>query len=560
MIIFKKLTMTNFMAIGKPVIINLNNKKLTLIYGKNGAGKTTIIYGLIYALYGETYSSDITLLGLVNKQNKNMSVSLEIENQHSYKILRGNNILEVWKNGIKLDKFSSKKLINKYILENIICQDKETFLQLCIWGVNYEPILDLSKNKRREFIEKIFNIDILTKMKDLVKELNKKTLNQKNDIKDNINTKELEIKHNIKLKQQQEENVKVNIKLIENDNLELIEKIDSREFKYKALNYDKNTFDKLNKQIKDKKNSERSLNVVLWGLESTFKVNQRELSNLTKQTDICSSCGQKLPLGFNEKGKEYITETIEEKRAKIEKLKLEIKIESEDLDKLNKEFELIKKQKVIKENILTELRIYNSNLNNNKNKIEKFKKKIIIDNLEELTKELEDLKREYMVVLERVNYLKYFKDDFLSDSGYKYYLLSKFFPQLKTMINKCLSEYGLDLHVDIDKDFNFKIFDRKSEIKYPLSNGQKFRVNLSIWEASVLISRHNKNIETNLLMFDEILDGPLDEEGQEIFLQTLGEKIEKYNKTGFIISHSMTNFENKIEVTINNGFSSYEFK
>jgi len=70
MIIFKKLTMTNFMAIGKPVIINLNNKKLTLIYGKNGAGKTTIIYGLIYALYGETYSSDITLLGLVNKQNK----------------------------------------------------------------------------------------------------------------------------------------------------------------------------------------------------------------------------------------------------------------------------------------------------------------------------------------------------------------------------------------------------------------------------------------------------------------------------------------------------------
>ena len=51
MIIFERLTFSNFLSVGnKEVCIELNETKTTLIHGTNGSGKSTILDALTFVL------------------------------------------------------------------------------------------------------------------------------------------------------------------------------------------------------------------------------------------------------------------------------------------------------------------------------------------------------------------------------------------------------------------------------------------------------------------------------------------------------------------------------
>ena len=56
MILFKSVTYKNFLASGNnPIKIDLNNHGSTLIIGQNGAGKSTIIEALVFALFNKSF-------------------------------------------------------------------------------------------------------------------------------------------------------------------------------------------------------------------------------------------------------------------------------------------------------------------------------------------------------------------------------------------------------------------------------------------------------------------------------------------------------------------------
>ena len=80
MIQFQKLEYKNFLSTGNnPITIELNKSKSTLIVGTNGAGKSTILDALSFALFGKAHRN-VSKNGLVNSVNgKECKVSIEFE-------------------------------------------------------------------------------------------------------------------------------------------------------------------------------------------------------------------------------------------------------------------------------------------------------------------------------------------------------------------------------------------------------------------------------------------------------------------------------------------------
>ena len=115
MITLQDITLRNFLSIGAVTqAVDFDKKDLTLILGenldlggdgaRNGTGKTTLIQGLSYALFG-TPINNIRKDNLVNRTNgKGMMVTLTFNvNGTNYKIERGRkpNILKFYVNDIQ---------------------------------------------------------------------------------------------------------------------------------------------------------------------------------------------------------------------------------------------------------------------------------------------------------------------------------------------------------------------------------------------------------------------------------------------------------------------------
>jgi DNA repair exonuclease SbcCD ATPase subunit len=80
MIIFETITYKNFLATGNNAItINLNKNKSTLIVGHNGAGKSTILDALSFALFGKPHRSvsKVQLINSVNGKNALVTISFK---------------------------------------------------------------------------------------------------------------------------------------------------------------------------------------------------------------------------------------------------------------------------------------------------------------------------------------------------------------------------------------------------------------------------------------------------------------------------------------------------
>ena len=103
MIVFKKLRYQNILSTGNQFTeIDLNRSNSTLIVGENGAGKSTFIEALTFALYGKPFRN-INKPQLMNAiTGKGLLVELEFSiGKKDYMVRRGMkpNIFEIWLNG-----------------------------------------------------------------------------------------------------------------------------------------------------------------------------------------------------------------------------------------------------------------------------------------------------------------------------------------------------------------------------------------------------------------------------------------------------------------------------
>ena len=521
---------------------------------------STIIDALIYVVYGTTFRTKTKLSDMINnKNNKNLLVELEVINGNTaYKITRGMkpNILKIEKNGIEVKSESSKKIDQEYIRDYIIPFDKSVCENIMIIGKeNYTPFMDLSIPKRREFLEVIFEMSHLGSMKAHIQTSISK--NEKLIIKTNgdIRNLELEIEYLNKLKQESADNIK-------NEERDLELELQTYEKNYKAFVYDEAKHKELKLQ-KSSKSNEKS------GIEKNYYIicakNKQTLNKIDryKKEDAkepkCPTCGHAIE-------KEDLSGKIKELEAQYDK-ETENKTYQEILE-LDKTITKLQSEIATMDKVVSDMNYELQNINKVHQKFKKLntrkeKLKDTVDelNLETVNESLKKKIKEKVVIQERLIYLKYLKDEFLHDNGFKTYLLSQFRPELQKLIEINFGEYSLPNRIEIKSNFEMVIKNlRGKPITYGiLSAGQKQRINLSIWGAFTDIIKSRHKIHSNLIFFDEILDSSLDANGKDTFMQILKSKIENQGLTAFIISHSMVNFENRIKVTMKTGLSYYDY-
>ena len=195
MITFGELQLKNFLSIGAVTqTIDLNTNKLTLILGenldlggdgaRNGTGKTSLIQGLSYVLFGVPINS-IRKDNLVNRTNgKAMLVTLEFSvNGIEYKIVRGRkpNVLKFYIDNTEQvikDDAQGDSRETQIAIERVLNMSSDMFKHIIALNTYSEPFLALKANDQRNIIEQLLGITLLSEKADGIKELIRATKDQ----------------------------------------------------------------------------------------------------------------------------------------------------------------------------------------------------------------------------------------------------------------------------------------------------------------------------------------------------------------------------------------------
>ena len=209
MILFKRIKWKNFLSTGNTSIeIDLRKSQLTLMIGANGSGKSTMLDALCFALFNRPFRN-IKKEQIVNTINDNDTL-VEIEFQIGtkiYKVIRGikPTIFEIYCDGVLQNQDASSVDYQNVLEDQILRLNYRAFKQIAVLGSSsYQPFMQMRPRHRREVVEEILDIRVLSHMDILTRnqqtELGKKIIEARHQC-DLIESKyELETKHFNELK------------------------------------------------------------------------------------------------------------------------------------------------------------------------------------------------------------------------------------------------------------------------------------------------------------------------------------------------------------------------
>lgn len=139
----------------------------------NGSGKTSFLETVPFALFGKVHRN-IKKEQIVNwKNRKGCEVHLAFQKGESeYRIFRGikPDKFEIYKDNELVDKPAHTKDY-QLILDNIVGMNFNTFMSLVHSNINSSaPILAMKKPEKRKFIEKVFGLELYTKLHEICNE------------------------------------------------------------------------------------------------------------------------------------------------------------------------------------------------------------------------------------------------------------------------------------------------------------------------------------------------------------------------------------------------------
>jgi DNA repair exonuclease SbcCD ATPase subunit len=178
--ILKKLKIQNFRSFGNNINeleFDTDKGNLILLVGENGNGKTSLIFSLDYALYGEVKNNNkkIKLSSLPNRFNKNMMVELDfISNKNNINILRKLNPVEFT---VKIDGEDIKRLGKNNIqdkLEECLEFDMDSWKSFISMSINdFKNFMSLNPEEKRMLLDRLFNLEMINNIFKFLKEKKK---------------------------------------------------------------------------------------------------------------------------------------------------------------------------------------------------------------------------------------------------------------------------------------------------------------------------------------------------------------------------------------------------
>tara|TARA_B100000963_G_scaffold37268_1_gene27775 strand:+ start:7941 stop:9656 length:1716 start_codon:yes stop_codon:yes gene_type:complete len=544
MVIFHKITWRNFLSTGNtPIEINLRESPTTLIIGKNGSGKSTILDALCFALFNKPYRiiKKDQMINTINNADSIVEVYFSI-GPKAYKVRRGikPNIFEIYQDGELLNQNASGVDYQKYLETNILKLNYRSFCQVVILGSSsYEPFMKMRASYRRDVIEEILDIKVFASMNLLLRskqqELTKDITTLRHSVDLIENKVNLQEQHYNELSKRDTDQIDVKQKDItkaQNDKRDYMFRIESlnKEIVQNQL------------QIADKvKVSEKmtQLQKLEAKIDQNLKTHKKALK-FFEENKNCPTCTQDIK-------EEFRQDKIDEERRAVVKLQdgykqllSEITKQEEKISNFDKVSERIRsiETNVAKLNTsIDELKRYSDRLEDEieKLRIEDTSGLNIKEEIVRLKQELVKTKQDRDNVVDEKKYIDVLRQ-IVDDSGARAQIIKKYLPVMNKLINQYLQSMDFFVSFHLDEEFKETVRSRHMDtFNYNnFSEGEKMRIDLSLLFTWRSIAKMKNSVNTNLLILDEIFDSSLDGQGTDDFFKIV-KTLTKENI--YIISH-----------------------
>lgn len=502
------------------------NPGLFQICGENGAGKSTISQVLKLGLYGKVGGK--TIAKCVNRINKSGEVSIafqtrlgKVEINRSFLPNKFN--LKV---GGKEYEQAGVRNVQEYLEDALIGIPQNIFNNSVSLSINdFKSFLKMSPADKREIVDRIFGLEVINNMREVLKDEIKETKSLLSKCEDKVRF----IEGNIIKAQEELKTVEAKV------NDDISEKIASLTKKEEEIVKVKKILEEKRSTISEKKDKLEDVDRKISRKQQQIQANRTSLLAQKKlyDSDKCPTCGS--PLDSDEH-KHKLKEIIDQMDSYNSEMK-ELEEKSKEIsDRYNKAKLTLKECDSRLMDVEAKFRTVKSRLKEaESSKIDQQTDGIrrIIDKNSEQLEELQTERRDLMK-LEGINNLV---NDILGDKGLKKSVIENIVKPMNIQVNTILQQLELPFKVEFDGQFDAKLKQLSYEISFEeLSTGQQKLLDFSVLLAIIKMLKI-KFPTLNILFLDEIFSS-LHQNNISKIIRILRDISREYSMNIMVINHS----------------------